>query len=159
MAGEVPEDRFPELIAWMYPLLGDDDRENMTRIWQMVMPPQAFGGAMQLVHQAIGDDFAELNAASPTWPHEARIGAGRRGDGKGRPPGGPEPLIRVGDDFEVEYPGASALATECYANLWRAGDLLMELHNQQTRDQYGLSPSARQVLAVVEGAGHRWSRR
>ena len=73
--------------------------------------------------------------------------------GKSGPAGGPEPLIRVGDDFEVEYPGASALATECYANFWRAADLLMELHNQQTRDQYGLSPSARQVLAVVEGAG------
>ena len=82
-------------------------------------------------------------------------GSARRtlGNGKSRPPSGPEPLIRVGDDFEVEYPGASALATECYANVWRAADLLMELHNQQTRDQYSLSPSARQVLAVVEGAG------
>ena len=65
----------------------------------------------------------------------------------------PEPLVRVGDDFEREYPGASALATECYANLWRATDLLMELHNSHTRDKYGLSPGARQVLAVVEGAG------
>jgi DNA-binding MarR family transcriptional regulator len=64
-----------------------------------------------------------------------------------------EPLIRVGDDFEDEYPGASALATECYANLWRAAELLMELHNRQTFDQYQLSPSARQILAVVEGAG------
>jgi DNA-binding MarR family transcriptional regulator len=82
-------------------------------------------------------------------------GAARRteGDGKSRPPGAAEPLIRVGDDFEIEYPEASTLATECYANFWRAADLLMELHNQQTRDQYGLSPSARQVLAVVEGAG------
>lgn len=73
--------------------------------------------------------------------------------GRSPAPGGPEPLILVDDDFEVEYPEASALATECYANVWRAADLLMELHNQQTRDQYGLSPSARQVLAVVEGAG------
>ncbi len=64
-----------------------------------------------------------------------------------------EPLIRVGDDFEHEYPGASALATECYANLWRAADLLMDLHNRQTLDEYQLSPSARQVLAIVEGAG------
>jgi DNA-binding MarR family transcriptional regulator len=62
-------------------------------------------------------------------------------------------LIRVGDDFEIEYPGASALATECYANFWRTAELLMELHNHQTRDHYGLSPTARQVLAVVEGAG------
>ena len=65
MAGEVPPERNPELIAWMFPLLGDDDRENMTRIWQMVMPPEVFGGAIQLVHQAIGDDFAELNRRIP----------------------------------------------------------------------------------------------
>lgn len=64
-----------------------------------------------------------------------------------------EPLIRVGDDFEDEYPGASALATECYANVYRAADLLMGLHNRQTTDAYQLSPSGRQILAVVEGAG------
>ncbi|HTL87454.1 MAG TPA: MarR family transcriptional regulator [Acidimicrobiia bacterium] len=57
------------------------------------------------------------------------------------------------DDFEDEYPGASALATECYANLARAGDLLMSLHNRLTVDDYGLSPSGRQVLAIIEGAG------
>jgi DNA-binding MarR family transcriptional regulator len=64
-----------------------------------------------------------------------------------------EPLIRVGYDFEHEYPGASALATECYANVYRAADLLMGLHNRQTTDEYQLSPSGRQILAVVEGAG------
>ncbi len=60
MAGTVPQDRFPELVAWMYPLLGPDDRENMTRIWQKVMPAEAFPGAVQLIHRAIGDDFSEL---------------------------------------------------------------------------------------------------
>ncbi len=65
MASTVPQDRFPELIAWMFPLLGHDDRENMTRIWQMVMPPEAFPGAVQLVRQAIGDDFAELTRRIP----------------------------------------------------------------------------------------------
>ncbi len=65
MAGTVPQDRFPELVMWMYPLLGDDDRENMTRIWQMVMPPDAFTGAVQLVHTAIGDDFDELTRRIP----------------------------------------------------------------------------------------------
>jgi len=63
-----------------------------------------------------------------------------------------EPLRRVDSDFEDEYPGASALATECFANLFHAADLLMELHNRQSREQYQLSPSARQVLAVIEGA-------
>ena len=64
-----------------------------------------------------------------------------------------EPLVRVGADFENEYPGAETLATECFANLWRAAELLMALHNRHTMDQYQLSPSARGVLAVVEGAG------
>jgi MarR family transcriptional regulator, 2-MHQ and catechol-resistance regulon repressor len=65
----------------------------------------------------------------------------------------PKPLVRVGSDFEAEFPGASALATECFANLCRTGSLLIELHNRQTRDDYQLSQSAREVLAVVEGAG------
>jgi hypothetical protein len=68
MAGEVPPDRFPELVAWLYPLIGDDDRENMTRIWQHVMPDEAFTGAIQLVHQAIGDDYAELARRIPDLP-------------------------------------------------------------------------------------------
>ena len=63
------------------------------------------------------------------------------------------PLVCVGEDFEDEYPGADRLATEAYANLLRTGELLMELHNRQTQEQYQLSASARQVLAVIEGAG------
>jgi len=62
------------------------------------------------------------------------------------------PLVRVDDDFEDEYPDASALATECYTNLLRAAELLMELHNRPSLDEYQLSPGARQVLAVVDGA-------
>ena len=65
MASTVPQDRFPELVAWMFPLLGDDDRENMTRIWQTVMPADAFTGATALVEQAIGDEWAELARRIP----------------------------------------------------------------------------------------------
>ena len=65
MASTVPEDRFPELVAWMFPLMGDDDRENMTRIWQHVMPPEAFAGATQLVAASIGDDWSELTRRIP----------------------------------------------------------------------------------------------
>ena len=31
------------------------DRENMTRVWTMVMPQPAFDAATKLVHDAIGD--------------------------------------------------------------------------------------------------------
>ena len=65
MAGAVPADRNPEFVAWLYPLMGDDDRENMTRIWQMAMPPEVFAGSIQLVHQAIGDGWEELTRRIP----------------------------------------------------------------------------------------------
>jgi hypothetical protein len=38
MASTVLQERFPELVAWTFPLIGQDDCENMTRIWQIVMP-------------------------------------------------------------------------------------------------------------------------
>ena len=62
-------------------------------------------------------------------------------------------MIRVGPDFEAEYPGASGLATECYANLVRTGDVLIGLHNQQVWEDHRLSATAKQALAVIEGAG------
>ena len=66
MASTIPQDRFPELIAWMFPLIGNDDRENMTRIWQMVMPPPAFVAAKQLIKNAVGPDWAELTRRIPS---------------------------------------------------------------------------------------------
>ena len=65
MAAEIPQDLQPDFILWMYPLLGDDDRENMTRIQQMVQPPEAFAGVKQLIQRAIGDDWAELTRRMP----------------------------------------------------------------------------------------------
>jgi hypothetical protein len=66
MASTVPQERFPEVIAWLFPLIGDDDRENMTRIWQMVMPAPVFVRVKRLIHQAVGDGWAELTRRIPT---------------------------------------------------------------------------------------------
>jgi hypothetical protein len=66
MAGAVPQERFPEVVAWLYPLIGHDDREKMTRIWQMVMPAPVFAGVKDLIKQAIGNDWAELARRIPT---------------------------------------------------------------------------------------------
>ena len=65
MAAEIPRELQPDFILWMYPLLGDDDRENMTRIQQMVLPPEAFAGVKQLIQRAIGDDWTELTRRMP----------------------------------------------------------------------------------------------
>jgi hypothetical protein len=66
MANEIPQERFPELVAWLYPLLDHNDRENMTLIWQMVMPPPALDQAKLLIQKAIGNDWAELIRRIPT---------------------------------------------------------------------------------------------
>lgn len=66
MSSTIPQDRFPEVITWIFPLLGHDDRENMTCIWQMVMPPPVFAGVKQLIQKAVGDGWAELVRQIPT---------------------------------------------------------------------------------------------
>jgi hypothetical protein len=66
MSGVAPQDRFPEVVIWLYSLIGPDDRENMTRIWQMVMPPPVFEQVKLLIQKAIGDDWAELVRRIPT---------------------------------------------------------------------------------------------
>ena len=66
MSSHVPQDRFPEVLAWEFPLIGPDDRENMTRILQMVMPPPVFAQVKQLIQKAVGNDWAELTRRIPT---------------------------------------------------------------------------------------------
>jgi hemerythrin superfamily protein len=65
MSSIVPQDRFPEVVKWMFPLMDHDDRENMTRIWQMVMPAPAFNSAKQLIQEAIGNEWTELTQRIP----------------------------------------------------------------------------------------------
>lgn len=60
--------------------------------------------------------------------------------------------MRVDADFEEEFPGADGLATECYANLVRTGDQLINLHDRQVLAEHGLSGTAKQSLAILEGA-------
>jgi hypothetical protein len=66
MAAGIPPDRFAEMVGWLYPLLGHDDRENMTRIWQMMMPAPVFAGTKELIRKAVGSDWAELTRRIPS---------------------------------------------------------------------------------------------
>jgi hypothetical protein len=65
MASKVPQERFPEVVAWMFPLIGDDDRENMTRIWQQVLPKPMFATVTKLIQAAIEGDWIELTRRIP----------------------------------------------------------------------------------------------
>ncbi|MCJ7445863.1 MAG: hemerythrin domain-containing protein [Methanotrichaceae archaeon] len=66
MSKAIPQERYPEFVAWMFPLIGHDDRENMIRIMQIVMPAPAFTGVEELIKKAIGSDWAELMRRIPT---------------------------------------------------------------------------------------------
>jgi len=66
MAGAVPQERFADAVTWLYPLLGNADRENVTGIWQTLMPPSVFAGVKQLIRKATGDEWAELVRRIPS---------------------------------------------------------------------------------------------
>jgi hypothetical protein len=66
MAGSIPKERFPDVAMWLYPLIGPADRESMTRIWQMAMPPPVFDTIKQVIRKSISsDDWSELNRRIP----------------------------------------------------------------------------------------------
>ena len=65
MAQKIPKERFPEVVAWLYPLIGHDDRENMTRIWQQTLPEPAFVTVTELIQATVGNDWAELTRRIP----------------------------------------------------------------------------------------------
>ena len=65
MSQRIPQERFPEVVAWLYPLIGPDDREDMTRIWQQALPEPAFASVTKLIQAAIGNDWTELTRRIP----------------------------------------------------------------------------------------------
>jgi len=65
MARKVPPERFPDLVGWLYPLIGPGDRENMIRIWQQALPEPVFSEAKKLIWAAIGEDWEELTRRIP----------------------------------------------------------------------------------------------
>jgi len=56
MSGMVPRERFPEVIAWIFPLLGPTDRQNLVEVFQMLMPPEVFAPVKGLIKGVVGDD-------------------------------------------------------------------------------------------------------
>ena len=60
MSQKIPQERFPEVVAWLFPLIGINDRENMVRIWQQALPPPVFVKVTGLVKAATGDGWPEI---------------------------------------------------------------------------------------------------
>lgn len=60
LANGAPADRFPEVVAWMLPLLDLDDRVTMTLGWKHVMPAPVFADTLPLIQKAVGSGWGEL---------------------------------------------------------------------------------------------------
>jgi Hemerythrin HHE cation binding domain len=54
LAAKVPRERFPEVVAWLFPLLAANDRERTIQVWQMLIPPEVFAGVSKLISRALG---------------------------------------------------------------------------------------------------------
>jgi Hemerythrin HHE cation binding domain len=65
LAQQVPQERFPETVRWLFPLLGPNDRENMIRIWQQAFPGPVLASAIKQIKTAIGDEWTELTRRIP----------------------------------------------------------------------------------------------
>jgi hypothetical protein len=65
MSQKIPPERFTEVVAWLFPLIGLDDRENVTRIWQRALPEPTFTKVTKLIQAAIGNEWAELTSRVP----------------------------------------------------------------------------------------------
>jgi hypothetical protein len=65
MGSDAPTERFPEIVAWMFPLMGTEDRVSMALAWKAGMPAPAFAGTSQLIKKAIGEGWAEMIGV---WP-------------------------------------------------------------------------------------------
>jgi hypothetical protein len=65
LTGMIPRDRFPEVVGWWFPLVGQNDRETIIRTWQMRMPAPAFAQVKELIKTSTGGDWAELTRRIP----------------------------------------------------------------------------------------------
>jgi hypothetical protein len=66
MSGQIPQARFSDVVMWLYPLIDMNDRENMTLVWQTLMPIPVFAGVKQLIRKAIPADWPELVRRIPS---------------------------------------------------------------------------------------------
>jgi hypothetical protein len=66
ISSQVPQERFPEMVGWLFPLIGLDDREEMVRLFEIRLSASAFERVKELIKEAIGNDWAELMRRIPT---------------------------------------------------------------------------------------------
>jgi len=65
VASKVPQERFPALIEWLFPLLNLEDQVMVTRGWMSLMPPQVFATVKPLIRKNTAQNWVELTQRIP----------------------------------------------------------------------------------------------
>ena len=65
MSKQVPPDKFPTLVQWLFPLLDLDDRVVVIKGWMTLMPPQVFANLKPLIRGIVGENWVELAKRIP----------------------------------------------------------------------------------------------
>ncbi len=80
--GPIPKTRLPEVVNIAFMLMGNDDRENLLRVWQKVMSVTDFAAVRDLVRNAVGNDWSELTRRIPDLGRTSsvRMSTERRGE-------------------------------------------------------------------------------
>lgn len=55
LSSGVPNGRFGDFVSWLFPLLGDLDRENVLTYWRSAMPAEVFTRSLQFAEDAMAE--------------------------------------------------------------------------------------------------------
>ena len=61
----VPNEKFPTLIQWLFPLLDLEDQVFVAKGWVKVLPPQALAGIRPLIQKAVAGNWVKLTQIVP----------------------------------------------------------------------------------------------
>ena len=65
MSKNVPPNRFPSLVRWLFPLLDIEDQVVVTKGWMTLMPPQVFDGLKPIIKKAVAENWVTLTQRIP----------------------------------------------------------------------------------------------
>ena len=70
MSKQVPPDKFPTLVQWLFPLLDLDDKVVIVKGWMTMMPPLVFAGLKPLIRKIVAENWSELVGRIPELDNE-----------------------------------------------------------------------------------------
>ena len=65
----VPNEKFPTLIQWLFPLLDLEDQLFVAKGWVKVLPPRALAGIRPLIQKAVAGNWVKLTQLVPELEH------------------------------------------------------------------------------------------